>query len=216
LAASVRDELLHHFEYQRERAEWAQLRVLAKASNVDTGAKPAVRAAQFIELAREAIQSLDGGVGSALLTFHVRTGWHEGADLTKRSQHPQGPGRGFLQMEPGAAIDAISRAVQKKWIDKLAAAAATTSALLKQAVDELALGKPWPAGNLIQESLLTYDLFALMMARAYLSRSVNAVPSDLEAQSEFWEDNWHRVEDLGKKAKWLADAKRLDKLIAWS
>lgn len=60
--------------FQTELQEWARLRELAAARNVDLGAKPAERAAQFIALARDAIQSLDGTVASALLTFHVRTG----------------------------------------------------------------------------------------------------------------------------------------------
>lgn len=119
-------------------------------------------------------------------------------------------------MEPGAAIDAIDRATQKRWLDKLAAAAATTAGQLQDATGELSLGSPWPAGNLIEEKLLGYDLFALMMARAYLSRLPDAVPADIVQQSDFWEKHWHRVADPQKKAKWLEDAKRLDKLVTWS
>lgn len=210
------------------RAEWAEAltvaaavypsvpRKLVPASNVDIGAKPAERARQFLELAHQAIQSLDGSVGAAILSFHVRTGWHEGMDLTKRTQHPSGPGRGFLQMEPGAAKDAIARAVNKRWIDKLAMAASTTAKLLEKAASDLALGRPWPVGNLIQASLLDYDIFALMAARAYLSRGPEPIPEDLVQQSEFWEAHWHRKADAAKKAKWLADARRLDKLLDWS
>jgi hypothetical protein len=194
----------------------ARPREPARGSNVDIGANPAERARQFVELARIAIQSLDGSVDAAILSFHVRTGWHEGMDLTKRTQHPTGPGRGFLQMEPGAARDAIDRAVQKQWIDKIATAASTTAKPLREAASELALGKPWPAGNLVQESLLNVDIFALMAARAYLSRGAEPIPEDLVQQSEFWEAHWHRKAAPAKKAKWLADARRLDKLLDWS
>lgn len=194
----------------------ARPREPARGSNVDIGANPAERAKQFVELARIAIQSLDGSVDAAILSFHVRTGWHEGMDLTKRTQHPTGPGRGFLQMEPGAARDAIDRAVQKQWIDKIATAASTSAKPLREAASELALGKPWPAGNLVQASLLNVDIFALMAARAYLSRGAEPIPEDLVQQSEFWEAHWHRKAAPAKKAKWLADARRLDKLLDWS
>lgn len=211
-AKRLRDQ----FAFHAERLVRRQLQWLATTGNVDPGSAPADRATAFHELAREALQQLDGRVRDEIAVFLVRTGWHEGADLTKRTQHPGGPGRGFIQFEPGAAKDAIGRAEQKRWLPALATAAATRGADLKSAAARLALGQPWPTGNLIESSLLSYDLFGLMLARSYLSTTSAAIPADLEAQADYWEKWWHRVTAPQKKAKWIADAKRLDGVMGWA
>lgn len=213
---AVSAELQQYLEYQHQLTQWTELRSLAATHNVDITAKPVDRAKQYIILAREAIQLIDKVERSNVLTFLVRTGWHEGGDLTMRTQYPNGPGRGFPQLEAGAAKDAVERAVQKDWISHLAAAAATKTDSLQDAAKELELNKPWPAGNLIEDSLLKFDLFGLLMARSYLTRTSVDIPVDIKDQSDFWEDHWHKVKDSAKKAKWLADAKRLNTLIGWT
>ena len=58
-------------------------------------------------------------------------------------------------------------------------------------------------------------LIGVEVARAYLSASSSAIPTDLDEQADYWESDWHRVPDPTKKAQWLANAKKLNKLLGW-
>ena len=119
-------------------------------------------------------------------------------------------------MEPGAASDGVKRAKSKGWLDSLATASGNTEADLTAAAAALALGKPWPAGNLIEEALKSFDLFGVEVARAYLSAGSSVIPTDVGEQADYWESDWHRVPNAAKKAQWLVNAKKVNKLLGWT
>lgn len=194
----------------------AQVKRYIKASNVDITAPDKDRANSFLAIVREAVLELDGLNKDNVVTFLVRTAWHEGASLTARVQSGGGPARSFMQMEPGAASDGVKRAKNKGWLDSLATASGNTEADLTDAAAALTLGEPWPAGNLIEEALKSFDLFGVEVARAYLSTSSSVIPSVLSEQADYWETDWHRVPNAVKKAQWLANAKKVNKLLGWT
>jgi len=100
----------------------AHVKSYIASGNVDITAPEKDRATTFLAIAREAVLELDGSNKDNVVTFLVRTAWHEGAALTKRVQSPSGPARSFMQMEPGAASDGVKRAKSKGWLDSLATA----------------------------------------------------------------------------------------------
>jgi hypothetical protein len=212
LGAQLKRQLATHAVMQLR----AQVKRIITASNVDTSASELDRATTFLDIVRDAVRELDGSNKDNVVTFLVRTAWHEGAALTKRVQSAGGPARSFMQMEPGAAKDGVTRASKKGWLDSLATASGNTEADLKSAAAALSLGDPWPAGNLIEEGLKSYDLFGVEVARAYLSAGADPIPIDLAEQADYWESDWHRVTDSAKKAQWLANAKKVNKLLGWT
>lgn len=209
------DQLLNQLATHAVMRLRARVKSYIASGNVDITAPEKDRATTFLAIAREAVLELDGSNKDNVVTFLVRTAWHEGAALTKRVQSPSGPARSFMQMEPGAASDGVKRAKSKGWLDSLATASGNTEADLTAAAAALSLGQPWPAGNLIEEALKSFDLFGLEVARAYLSASSSPIPTDLDEQADYWESDWHRVPDPTKKAQWLANAKKVNKLLGW-
>ncbi|MEO5685908.1 MAG: hypothetical protein ABIR54_00980 [Burkholderiaceae bacterium] len=194
----------------------SRVRSLIAGSNVDTSASDSTRATTYLAIVRDAVLELDGTNKENVVRFLVRTAWHEGAALTKRVQSGGGPARSFLQMEPGAAKDGVTRATQKGWLGNLATASGYSESNLKAAAADLSLGDPWPAGNLVEEGLKSADLFGVEVGRAFLSAGATPIPSDLDEQADFWESDWHRVTDAQKKAQWLANAKKVNKLLNWT
>lgn len=193
----------------------AQIKSVVASTNVDTSASESDRATAFLAIVRDAVIELDGSNKDNVVTFLVRTAWHEGAALTKRVQSGGGPARSFMQMEPGAAKDGVTRATKKGWLGILATATGDKEEDLTTAAAALSLGSAWPSGNLIEEGLKLYDLFGVEVARAYLSAGADPIPSDLDEQADYWESDWHRVTDAAKKAQWLANAKKVNKLLGW-
>ena len=193
----------------------ADIERMIVASNVDTSASDVDRATSYLAVVRNAVTELDGSNKDNVVTFLVRTAWHEGAGLTKRVQSGGGPARSFMQMEPGAAKDGVIRAKKKRWLDTLATASGNTEVDLESAAADLSLSAPWPAGNLIEEGLRLYDLFGVEAARAYLSVSADPIPGELNEQADYWEDKWHGLPDAVKKAQWLSNAKKLNKVLGW-
>jgi hypothetical protein len=210
------DQLLSQLTVHAIMRLRARVKSYIAAGNVDIAAPDTERAKTFLAIVREAVLELDGSNKDNVVTFLVRTAWHEGSALTKRVQSPSGPARSFMQMEPGAASDGVKRAKSKGWLDSLATASGNTASDITSSAAALSLGKPWPAGNLIEEALRSYDLFGVELARAYLSASSSPIPTDLDDQADYWESEWHRVPDPTKKAQWLTNAKRINKLLGWS
>ena len=209
------DQLLNQLAAHAVMRLRARVKSYIASGNVDITAPEKDRATTFLAIARDAVRELDGSNKDNVVTFLVRTAWHEGAALTKRVQSPSGPARSFMQMEPGAASDGVKRAKSKGWLDSLATASGSTEAELTAAAAALSLGQPWPAGNLIEEALRSFDLFGVEVARAYLSASSSPIPTDLDEQADYWESDWHRVPNPAKKAQWLANAKKVNKLLGW-
>ena len=209
------DQLLNQLATHAVMRLRGQVKNYIALGNVDTKAPEKDRATSFLAIVREAVSELDGSNKDNVVTFLIRTAWHEGAALTARVQSGGGPARSFMQLEPGAASDGVKRAKTKGWLDSLATASGNTEADLATAAAALSLGKPWPAGNLIEEALRSFDLFGVEVARAYLSASSSAIPSDLDEQADYWESDWHRVKNPSKKAQWLANAKKLNKILGW-
>lgn len=154
-----------------------------RVANVDISASDADRANAYVLIVEQALLELDGVKKDNVVRFLVRTGWHEGAKLTARVQVGGGPARSFLQMEPGAAKDGVLRAKAKGWSAAVAAAGSMSETDLSAAADDLALGSPWPGGNLVESALKTYDLFGVEVGRAYLSASPTQIPTDWAAAS---------------------------------
>jgi hypothetical protein len=136
-----------------------------------------------------------------LKKFLLHVAAHEGRELGARTQDGGGPGRSFFQFEPGKALDGMQFAQQQEasrgYLSALSQVSGQSTAALLAAASQLVLGKPWPAGNLLEQLLgtspLSNDLFAIYLARITLARENTVIGTSLDEHATYWADHWKRV-----------------------
>jgi hypothetical protein len=185
--------------------------------NVDVNASPADRKHAMEAIIKQVVDDLDAFPSDNVKAFILHVGWHEGAKLSHRTQIGGGPGRSFFQFEPPLAKDAVAYAKQKGWLANLASSTGKTEAEIESAADALpSSGGGWN-GNLIETLLTSSDLFAGYLCRIALRKLPSAIPTGVDAHSEYWAANWKRVFDsaedrIAKKKQFVENANEVDSL----
>jgi hypothetical protein len=171
------------------------------------------------------VADLDGSASAAkqrvIKTFLLHLAGHE-SQLRTRAQDANGPARSLFQLEAHRAKDAGQHAQAVNLMGTLATAAGTGpspddfSAAFK-ALPTFDLAHPnqsafFPAGNLIESTLVTNDLFAAYLVRIDFRRFPDPIPDGNEAQAAYWLKFWKGSAsnpDAVKK-QFLDDARRVD------
>jgi len=192
----------------------------ANPTNVDTSASDADRVAQMWTVLGSCIDDLDSDSKRQTRGFLLHVGWHEGARLTTRSQIGGGPGRSFFQFEAYRAKEALQYAEQLGVMDKVAAVTSNAVADINAARDALPNygdqgASNFPDGNLIQDLLLSNDLFGTYLVRIAFRKVPAPIPASNTDQAAYWYQYWKVTggDPDTLKATFKAEADEVDSLV---
>ena len=148
------------------------------------------------------VDDLDASAAAAVKLrvkgFLLHVAWHEGARLKARSQMSNRPARSFFQFEAFRAKEALAYSQKKGWLGQLATVAPHPGPHLMAAWGALpSLGynhdSYYPSGNLIEDLLLSNDLFGAYLCRIAFKMVTGAIPASKEDQATYWYDNWKKT-----------------------
>lgn len=158
-----------------------------------------IRALAYRDLAEQAVAELTPGLSDRgrrnASRFLLHLAWHEGMQLTRRTQLSGGPARGFSQFEAHRARDALDYAAARSLTARIAEIAGTSVAEISQATASLprygTSRAPWfPKDNLIESLLRTVDRFNVYLTRIALMKIPAAIPADTAARASYWFRYW--------------------------